>query len=331
MSSPRSAITTGYVALDVVCHDGSVRQVAGGTAANVAANLAYLGWRSSLIGRIGDDAPGRRIAHDLDRAGVELLGRIHDTAVETPVVVHRVTPPNHSFAFKCPVCERRSPRFSPPSGDGYESGELLAAAEPPDLVFADRMSSFSVQLLERYAGRSLIMVEPSARGKEGPAARSAELADVLKWSHELTDELHGVMLEPRPGQLQIETLGAEGLRFRVGGEGWRSSAAPSVDPVDTAGAGDWLTAAFLDALPSLRIESLTRARIHAALDQAQAVAALSCLHVGARSLADLPLERMRADADRLRKGDPPPAAVLAPAGRRSRAGGVCTTCLGPTA
>ncbi len=331
MKAPRSVVATGYVALDVVCHDASVRQVAGGTAANVAANLAFLGWESSLVARIGADTPGRRVAHDLEMAGVKCMGQFHDAAVETPVVVHRVTPPDHEFAFKCPSCERRSPRFKAVDGEELDANGVIVAAKPPNVVFADRMSGYALELFERYGDGSLRVVEPSARGTEALAGRMAEHADVLKWSHELNGELHGVMFESRPGQLQIETLGAEGLRFRVGNDEWAHIAAPAVDPVDTAGAGDWLTAGFLDTLPSLDLRKLSAAQVHAALDAAQGLAALSCLYVGARSLASLSSEVVKSAAETLRRGALESAVPLTLPGRRSRAAGVCETCLGSLA
>ncbi len=325
----RSAIATGYVALDVVCHGRSVRHVAGGTAANVAANLAYLGWDSSLAGRIGADVPGRRVTHDLETARVECLEGFRDPDVATPVVIHHVTPPSHRFAFTCPACARRSPRFTPVDDAAAEHRAPHFGIRHPDLVFADRATAYGVRLFEEFSDLSLVMFEPSARGSRGLALRASNLADIVKWSHELRGDLHAATLRPKAGQLHIETLGRRGLRFRIGDGDWESIAPPAIEPVDTAGAGDWLTAAFLDALPTLRVRSLGGETIREALAGAQAVAALNCRFVGARAIAGLALPDMRSAADALSNGGPEPPISLSLPGRRSEASQVCRTCLGP--
>lgn len=327
MTAPRSFLSTGYVALDAVRHGDSLRHVAGGTAANVAANLSYLGWNSAVIARLGDDAPGRRISHDLAKAGVNGDGLLRDSAVKTPVVIHEVNPPDHKFHFKCSVCDRKSSKHRPLEVEQLD--HLLACnGSPPraDVVFADRMSAASVALLQRST-ESLRFLEPSSKGSEPLAVEAAEQAEILKWSHENREGLHARMLRARTGQLQIESLGPDGLRFRQGDDDWRYVSGFDIDVADAAGAGDWLTAAFLDELPSTQIEALSTSQLLAALKAAQGVAALSCLYIGARTLASVPLEEMRSAAELLGNGELE-AAPAAPAGRRYAASGVCSLCLG---
>jgi len=43
---------------------------AGGTAGNVAANLAYFGWKARIAGLIGRDDAGRIASHDLSDGSV---------------------------------------------------------------------------------------------------------------------------------------------------------------------------------------------------------------------------------------------------------------------
>ena len=326
MTSSRSLIATGYVALDVISHGPAVRQRAGGTAANVASNLSHLGWRSALVGRIGDDPPGRRIVDDLRRAGVDCNALTLDPDLKTPVLVHEVSPPRHRFIFSCPECGRRSPRYSalhPEQAKGLDIDD----SKPPDVVFVDRISPAAVDLLDRFAG-SFKVLEPSSRGTIAAATQAAGRADLLKWSDEQRPALHQAIFEPRPKQVQVETLGSGGARFRIGTRPWVVVPALDIEPIDTAGAGDWLTAALLDTLPRLRVGELDDAAVVKALEDAQGLAALSCLYVGAQSMANLPMGQLRAAARSLLAGKlevPPPA----PSGWRSRALRVCQTCLGP--
>lgn len=330
MNPRRCVLATGYVALDVIRHGDSVRHVAGGTAANVAANLSYLGWGSTLLARLGDDAPFRRIKFDLGKAGVDLAGVSRDDDVETPVVIHEVESRGHRFRFKCPKCDRASSKFRPVELEKLD--RLIDSGGLPtsfDVVFVDRVSSASVALLERRLG-TLQMLEPSSKGAVGPAVESAELVHILKWSHEVRDDLHPTMLRSRAGQLQIETLGPDGLRFRLGSEPWSRLHAPEVEAVDSAGAGDWLTAAFLAALPRLEFGALSRKDISDALVQGQVVAALSCLYIGSRTLSNLRPRQMRDAAAAVKAGNLD-TAPTASNGRRSEPADVCPVCLRPVA
>src|SRR6516165_2186734 len=71
----RSAAIVGIrlVVLDVIVSaqpGAPTRCRAGGTCGNVLAALAYLGWTSYPIARLGDDPAGRALANDLARWGV---------------------------------------------------------------------------------------------------------------------------------------------------------------------------------------------------------------------------------------------------------------------
>lgn len=53
MSRP-SIVCAGYMPLDVICNETqTLARKAGGTAANVAAILAFLGWDAALAGQTG--------------------------------------------------------------------------------------------------------------------------------------------------------------------------------------------------------------------------------------------------------------------------------------
>ena len=90
--------------------------------------------------------------------------------------------------------------------------------------------------------------------------------------------------------IEIETIGAEGLRYRSrlpqAVSGWVSVGSYSVSDIkDTSGAGDWCTAGLLNALATKGAVGLARTNqpeLQAALENAQALAAWNCRFEGAR-------------------------------------------------
>ena len=89
-------------------------------------------------------------------------------------------------------------------------------------------------------------------------------------------------------KLFIQTLGADGLRFNLRGEGWVNL--PPVENenvVDWDGAGDWTTSTFLNALAeadALSIKRLTTEVVTEALEKAQIVASKSVSFIGSKGM-----------------------------------------------
>src|SRR5215211_264130 len=81
------------------------------------------------------------------------------------------------------------------------------------------------------------------------------------------------------------TRGREGVSWRLRKTTWRDLPAFSARVIDDGGAGDWMTAGFLAALPSLDPESLGEEQIASSLQMGQALAALSCAWPGARGMS----------------------------------------------
>src|SRR5207253_10482111 len=116
-----------------------------------------------------------------------------------------------------------------------------------------------------------------------------ELTHVLKYSHERLSGIAERLGSVSP-LLEIETLGAEGLRYRFRGKsrshGWRLMEAYGVERVkDTVGAGDWCTAGLIHALgtqAALGVKEASITEVEVALRLGQALAALTCSYEGAR-------------------------------------------------
>jgi fructokinase len=320
-----TVLTLGYCTLDVIRCNGMISHQAGGTAANVAANLAFLGWQAGFAGRLGRDPAGRRIRGDLRQSGVNVDLVDYDPAVDSPVIVHEVDPPRHSFLFRCPNCERRFPRHRPISET--KLSDLLDDLPAVDVFFFDRASAPALHLTTKLHERgSLVVFEPSAPGRPSRTLAAAEIAHIVKCSHERREQLPRGLLCERSGQLQIETLGARGLRYRQGSDRWRKLAAPKITVSDSGGAGDWLTASFLAQLAPAAPSRLLEDGIPEFLSQAQAIAALCCRFIGARTMAKLPPKIIRRAATDLLAGRDPTLPKLH-AKRPSRAQADCFLCL----
>lgn len=279
----RRALSVGYVVLDVILHDGGMGQAAGGTAGNVAANLAYLGWDASVAAMHGDDPAGKHLKADLLRAGVASTALLCRPSFVTPVVIHEVLPSRHRFRFGCPECGRRFANFRPIPLSHAE--RVLAEAEP-DVLFVDRVSKAAVLMARTVAARGGIVVfEPSLKGNQHRFEELVTTAHVLKCSAERIDPKDPVLQVGPPSQLQIMTRGREGAEWRYGKQGWRHIPAFETTVVDAGGAGDWTTAALIDALGCTSPDQLANADVSEALRHAQAVAAVSCQVPGARGMS----------------------------------------------
>jgi fructokinase len=258
---------------------------AGGTAGNVAANLAYFGWKARIAGLIGRDEAGRIVSRDLSGAGVDISDLYQHDEVGTPFVLHEVNEKSHRFKFGCSICGRPHHRYRPLSMT--KVSKLLSCERLADVFFFDRPGAAALALAEAHAkaGR-LVVYEPSSSGNAGAHMRAVACADVIKYSEEQAAKFEKYFPEfPPSHQLRIVTRGDRGVLFRLGPEAWRKQPAHSVSAIDAGGAGDWMTAALLDGLGQHR--PWQAAEVEEAVCWAQGVAAMNCLVPGARLLASI--------------------------------------------
>ena len=122
----------------------------------------------------------------------------------------------------------------------------------------------------------MVYFEPSAI-KEKADFESIAASDIIKFSGKNVQDV--TFVKDYRDKLFIQTLGSEGLRFNLRGEGWLNL--PPVDNENVAdwdGAGDWMTSAFLNALAeadALSIKRLTLNIVKDALENTQIVASKS--------------------------------------------------------
>lgn len=323
-ADPFTALCAGYMPLDVINREGEVWRRAGGTAANVAAILAFLGWDSALAGRIGDERAGDEILHDLGRAGVDCSLIDRDPGGLTNRLIHSIDARGHRYAFSCPNCGQKLPRSRPLRLERLERIQLSRPS--PDVFFFDRVNPATVALAEAFSeAGSLVVYEPSTPASAALLQRAIGAAGIVKGSVEHGPGLVASYAGGKPNQVRVITEGSAGARCRVGEGAWRTVGVYPVQELDASGAGDWTTAGMLHYLAGTPPDSAIE--LEEAIQFGHSLAALNCAVPGARGLME---GRSRASvlgmATRIRKGEPRlPVASEHPASEVSS--GQCTWCL----
>ncbi len=288
---------TGLIALDVVINHDHTKQPrlwAGGTCGNVLAVLSYQGWLAFPVGRLNGDTASTIVQRDLRRWGVRLKFASLAPSSKTPVVVHRIlkragSEPIHRFFWKCPSCGSYLPSYRAVVTSAAK--RVVAKLSKPKVVFVDRTSRGAILLAKAGAEHgAMVFFEPSAAGEPSHFRELFRHAHVLKYSGEMGAKLQGLVPTLGP-LLEIETLGAEGLRYRsrIPGcttSGWqRIGAFRTGHIMDMAGAGDWCTAGIIHRLGQKGLSGLldaTAGQLRDALRFGQALAAWNCQFEGAR-------------------------------------------------
>jgi fructokinase len=134
-----------------------------------------------------------------------------------------------------------------------------------------------------------VVFEPARIRTDRVFKECLEVAHVVKYSYEQV----GQILSRQPIPLEIQTLGAEGLRFRHSSTPDKTSRWVKIPAfhifkhVDSAGAGDWCTAGVVHMLGRTKgrqFEMVTDEEIDSALRFGQALAALKCSYEGPRGM-----------------------------------------------
>lgn len=287
-------VGAGLIALDVMLDERTNKPPklwAGGTCGNVLTILAFLGWRSMPVSRLGRDAASRLIVRDMKRWGVDVSYACLGPTVPGPIIVHRLRQnsagePFHSFSLNCPDCGRRLPSYRPVPAGAIEA--VLPSIPSPNVFFADRVSRGVINVAQAMRARgALIVFEPSGNSEVNHFREMLSITHVLKYSQERLPDLDVDAEIP----LVVETMGQGGLRFKSCISGAKSKGWQRCEPynlnrqVDTAGAGDWCTAGILHTLGIRGAKSLIEAdstRLRGAISLGQALAAWNCGYRGAR-------------------------------------------------
>ena len=288
---------TGLIALDLVIGPGPeapVRCWTGGTCGNVLSILAYLGWDAYPVARMNDDVASDRVRADMKRWGVRLDWANCAPTAHTPMIVQEIRRrrdgrPDHRFSWSCPRCGKWLPPFKAITVDAAE--KVKPALTGASAFFLDRLSRGTLALAAEASSRgALVVFEPSSKSSGKLMAEAIALAHVVKYADRRLADVPGVMGSDSAVLLEVQTLGAQGLRYRYRlrrdvSQWTQLEAIPTPRLADTCGAGDWCTAGLIAKAALGGQEGFRRAgtrRVRAALRYGQVLAAWNCSFEGAR-------------------------------------------------
>lgn len=261
--------------------DRVVREEVGGTCGNVMSILAWLGWDARPLVCLDDSPEGLKVAADLKRFGCDcrhvtnlpgggttLLRCTHKKDAEGRHVmsVRAGSPGGSRFPRRRYLRARdEAPAF------------LEALEEAPAVFFFDDPTAGNRLIAKGLRERgSLVYFEPS-KMETNADLEAIHISNIIKFSDENVPVV--AFADAFDDKLFIQTMGANGVRFKLAGHDWvRLPAVPSGNVVDTEGAGDWTTAIFLDQFLSESqngLEGVSEEEIERALTVAQTVAAQS--------------------------------------------------------
>ncbi len=295
-----SCVGTGFIVLDVIRNSvgttATEKRFAGGSCGNVLTILAYFGWNANAVGRIGDDHVGHELVNDLSKWHVNTKLLQMEAGRGTPIVVQENYldargRPRHRFSRACPVCGATLPAYRPLL---ISEAATIAAKLPTHSVFYfDRVAPGTLELAQKSRARgALVVFEPSGIKDERLFTECLKAAHLVKYANDRLENVHEIVAKAKV-PVEIETLGAKGLRLRVRANGragaWKDLPAFSTPELrDAAGAGDWTTAGIIHGLMGRRASADEAvADVNAvvlATQQGQALAALNCGFEGARGL-----------------------------------------------
>lgn len=256
------------MALDlVVSADPNVpaRAWAGGTCGNVLSILAMLGWDAYPIARMNGDPASQRVRADMKQWGVQLKFASCKPTTDTPIIVQHILrkrdgSPSHRFSWACPHCGSWLPSFKPVTTKAVEYvSEHMGEAKA---FFMDRLSRSALLLAQQAADAGAVVVfEPSARSDEKLLGEALKIAHIIKCSNQRFAQIPGAMDRCSATLVEIQTFGANGLRYRHrlgrNTSSWKQlDAVPPAHLADTCGSGDWCTAGLLSMVAANGREGL---------------------------------------------------------------------------
>jgi ribokinase len=219
---------------------GDLQTLAGGKGANQAVAAARLGSRVGLLARVGDDAHGTFLRGAVKRAGVDDRTLLVTRDAPTGVALITVTRDGENSIVVAPGANRRLG----PEDVEHAEAELAAAAVLVVQLEIPQRTCTRVAEIARDRGRRLILNAAPARDLDPAVLTTADPLVVNE--HEAAYYLRGAaapvdaagrLVALGPASVVV-TLGSAGAVYATAGQAPVGVPAPSVEVLDTTGAGD---------------------------------------------------------------------------------------------
>jgi len=287
MVQPRTCVGCGRIVLDRILYKEDDQawkyEGVGGSCGNVISMLSYYGWKTTPIAKLDNSREGFLIKDSLKSHGadVSLITNTDDGGTTIFEIVHKEPKPSKNS-------------YSP--GSMYEKLRLLTVEDAkkiiqcisfvPDIFYFDEKSAgnkFLATHFRKYGTR--VFFEPSSIDRKADLSY-IEVSDIIKFSDENIPNANFANMFRN--KLFIQTMGKEGLRFKLDNNEW-VSLPPVVNNncVDAEGAGDWTTATFLNEAyrkECLSINLMSEIKIRECLEKAESIASRSVSYYTPRGI-----------------------------------------------
>lgn len=270
MTEQKKIVVVGSVNLDIVVtvdrlpvagetvSGGTLSQFPGGKGANQALAAKRLGADVTLVACVGNDANADAALALLSEGGVDLSACRRDDSAATGVALIAVSSDGENQIVVVPGANRAS---TPDQIDVPDAEALICQLEVPVATLQ--------RATESFGGFISINLAPAI----DVPADLIDRADLIV-VNETEAEFYGDKLDAFKGLLAV-TYGDKGAVLKKGGEDVARSRPPTVQVVDTTGAGDTFTAALTLAI-------VERKEYQEALNFACAAGAVATTRAGAQ-------------------------------------------------
>lgn len=293
-----SIIGAGLIALDVILNGNPETPpvyYAGGSCGNVLTILSYLNFDSYPVARLANNKAAQKLINDIQDWGVNIDLISLEVTGSTPIIIQRMKygrdgTITHKFEFRNPETGNYLPSYKPLLGASVS--QITDTHPQCDFFYFDRVSRSTIDLAKHYKKQgALIFFEPSSikDPNDKQILECLDVVDIIKFSK---DRIHDFEEKFPKGfaKIEIETLGNEGINFRINKNipgKWHHLNPFNIDTVkDAAGAGDWCTSGIIFAFSTLKKPFLktTVSDWKDLINIGQAFGALSCFFSGARGM-----------------------------------------------
>ena len=280
----------------------------GNTCGNVMTMLPYLGVTTFPVAKLDVSPQGYQLKRDMKAYGADV--RFVSNTINGGTTILRCTfklddngQPAVSFkgssAGKVCTGPTARPNRKYLSSKGDEVEKLLAGLDfTPDVFYYDVAQAGHRILAEKLRERkTLVYFECDSDGhtiqneKSRMAAKRAflrcvEASDIVKMSGEHIQDMS--FADAYHDKLFIQTLGADGLCFKLGDGKWiKLDPITNPDYLDYEGAGDWTSSTLIAALCGmnlLKVKDMTEQAVIEALTMAQTIASYSVGFRGSKGM-----------------------------------------------